>query len=105
MIKKDFEIISYKSNSTTNQFAVFSEIYYKAGWKAFVDNKEVPIAKVNYVLRGLAVPAGQHDIEFRFEPEGYRKGKMLTTIFSTILVLILAGGIIMDWRSRKVKTA
>ena len=105
LIKNDFEIISYKSNSTTNQFAVFSEIYYKAGWKAFVDNKEVPIAKVNYVLRGLAVPAGQHDIEFRFEPEGYRKGKMLTTIFSTILVLILAGGIIMDWRSRKVKTA
>ena len=61
--------ISYQFKSKTNQFAVFSEIYYDKGWNASIDGKPTPYCKVNYVLRGMAVPAGEHTIEFRFEPK------------------------------------
>jgi hypothetical protein len=90
--------IRYRSNSTANEFAVFSEVYYAAGWKAFIDGKETPIVKVNYVLRGLPIPAGNHEIVFRFAPEGYYTGRGLTTVFSIILLLLLAAGIFFEWK-------
>jgi len=97
----DHDLLTYSFNSATNQFAVFSEIYYKRGWKAYIDGKEAPIVKVNYVLRGLAVPAGKHDIRFEFKPQGYYQGKTITSIFTIILVVILVVGIFMEWRNRK----
>jgi uncharacterized membrane protein YfhO len=54
-------------------------------------------------LRGLAVPAGKHTIEFRFDPEGYKTGKMLTTVFSIVLVLLVLIAGFMEWRSNKTK--
>lgn len=101
LIKNDNDIIHYSSASASNQFAVFSEIYYKAGWKAFIDGKEAPIVKVNYVLRGLAIPAGNHAIEFRFEPQGHKTGSKITSVFSIILVVLLLGGIFMEWRNKR----
>ncbi len=99
----DHDLLTYSFNSATNQFAVFSEIYYKGGWKAYIDGKEAPIVKVNYVLRGLAVPAGKHDIRFEFKPGGYYKGKTITSVFTIILLVILVAGIFMEWRNRKQK--
>lgn len=101
LIKNDNDVINYTSASATNQFAVFSEIYYASGWKAFIDGKEAPIVKVNYVLRGLAVPAGNHNIEFRFEPRGYYRGRMITSIFTILLLLVVAVGIFMEWRKTR----
>jgi len=101
LVKNDNDVINYSFNAASNQFAVFSEVYYKSGWKAYIDGKEAPIVKVNYVLRGLAVPAGKHDIKFGFKPQGYYKGKSLTSIFSIVLIVILAAGIFMEWRNRK----
>jgi hypothetical protein len=98
-IRNDNNEISYQSSSPNNEFAVFSEIYYEAGWKAFIDGKEAPIAKVNYVLRGLPIPAGNHNIVFKFEPQGFYTGKQLTTIFSIVMVLLLLAGIFFEWRS------
>jgi len=89
-----------RDDLAADQFAVFSEVYYKSGWKAYIDEKEAPIVKVNYILRGLAVPAGKHDIKFEFKPQGYYKGRSLTSIFSIVLLAILAIGIFMEWRSR-----
>ena len=101
LIKNDNDVINYSINSSTNQFAVFSEVFYDAGWIARIDGKGAPIVKVNYVLRGLAVPAGKHEIEFRFEPQGYIKGRKITSIFSIILLVMVAIGIFMEWRRIK----
>ncbi|RYY90207.1 MAG: hypothetical protein EOO15_03490 [Chitinophagaceae bacterium] len=98
--KNDNDIVTYTSNSTAAQFAVFSEIYYSSGWKAFIDGKESPIVRVNYVLRGLPVPAGAHKIEFRFEPKGFYQGRTITTICQVLLGVLLVAGIFLEWRAR-----
>lgn len=99
--KNDNDIVTYTFKSATNQFAVFSEVYYDRGWKAFIDGKEAPIVKTDYVLRGLAVPAGQHNIEFRFEPKSYIMGKRITGISQIILLLFFVAGVFMEYRKRK----
>jgi len=101
LVKNDNDVITYTSESGSNRFAVFSEVYYDAGWKALVDGKEQPIIKTNYVLRGLVLSAGKHNIEFRFEPQGYLKGKSLTTIFSILLGLLILAAIYMEWQKNK----
>jgi hypothetical protein len=101
LVKNDNDIIEYRSNSNSNQFAVFSEIFYTAGWKAFIDGKQVPISKVNYVLRGVSIPAGTHTIQFKFEPAGYILGRQLTNIFTILLLLLVAAGIFFEWRRNK----
>jgi len=103
LVKNDNDEITYSFNAVSNQFAVFSEVYYPGGWKAYIDNKEAPIVKTDYVLRGLAVPAGKHDIRFEFKPDGYTKGKKYTTIFQSLLVILLLAGIFMEWKNRKAK--
>jgi Bacterial membrane protein YfhO len=81
--------ISYHVKSKSNQFAVFSEIYYDKGWNAFIDGKPAPYCKVDYVLRGIAVPAGDHTVEFRFEPQSYIMGNRLSVWASLITYLLL----------------
>ncbi|MGC4104647.1 YfhO family protein [Ferruginibacter sp.] len=81
--------ITYAFNAATPQFAVFSEVYYNRGWDAFIDGKKVPYVKTNYVLRGLAVPAGKHTIEFNFEPRSYYLGNSIS-FWCTILIYLLA---------------
>jgi len=98
--KNDNDIINYSSQSATNQFAVFSEIYYASGWKAYIDNKEVPIVKTDYALRGLAVPAGKHEIRFEFKPDGYMKGKKITTITQGLLIGLLLFCIFAEYRRK-----
>lgn len=90
--------LTYEFKSTSNQFVVFSEVYYPRGWKAFIDSKEVPIARVNYVLRGLAVPAGTHSIELRFEPRSFVIGDMISMIIGIISILVLLAGSWWLWR-------
>ena len=89
LINNDNDIVTYEFSATKNQFAIFSEIFYKSGWKAYVNGKQLPIAKVNYVLRGLALAPGQYKIEFKFEPDAYLTGKKYGNISSVILVLSL----------------
>ena len=105
MEKNENDVINYQFQSASNQFAVFSEVYYDRGWKAFIDGKETPIVKTNYVLRGLAVPAGKHTIEFRFEPKSYIMGHRITAICQILLLVFFAVGIFMEYRQRKNQTA
>lgn len=101
LIKNLNDQITYTFDAGSNQFAVLSEIYYPHGWKAFIDGKETPIVKVNYALRGLAVPAGKHAIELRFEPASYKTGNTISMIIGGISILILIGGLWWEWRKTR----
>jgi hypothetical protein len=93
--------ISFESSNSRDGIAVFSDMYYPYGWKAYVDGKETPIAKANYVLRAVKVPAGQHKIEFKFHPDTFYKGNTISLISSLLLVLICGGAIFQSFRNRK----
>ncbi len=84
--------LKYESQSSLNGLAVFSEIYYP-GWEATIDGKESHILRANYILRALAIPAGQHIIEFSFEPKPYTVGNKVTTASSWLVLIILLGSI------------
>lgn len=77
----------YESHRQKDGFAVFSEMYYPHGWKATIDGKEVPIYRVDYTLRGLSVPAGKHEIRFRFVPEVVKTGSTLSLLGNGLLLL------------------
>jgi hypothetical protein len=93
--------INYTSNSTKKQFAVFSEIYYNLGWKAYIDNVETPIVKTNYVLRGLVVPAGNHAIRFEFKPTTIKNSIIASTFASILLWLGIVTMIVMAYRNKQ----
>jgi hypothetical protein len=82
--------IKYESNSNAANVAVFSEIFYK-DWNAYIDGKLTPIAKANYVLRALLVPAGKHNIEFKFEPKVYKTSYTISLLATWLLVVLLIG--------------
>ncbi len=83
----------YNYSSSKEQLVVFSEIYYSKGWNAYIDGEEVPYLRTNYVLRALTVPAGQHNIEFKFEPLIWVIGERISFVASLLLILLLIVGI------------
>jgi hypothetical protein len=83
--------IKYVSNSQHKGFAVFSEIYYPEGWTCTIDGKEAKYCAVNYVLRGMEIPAGKHEIVWRFEPQSFSNGSTLSGIGSLLLILAFMG--------------
>lgn len=83
--------LSYSTSAKSNQFAVFSEIYYKEGWNAYVDGNLITHYRVNYVLRGLEIPAGNHKIVFKFEPTVIQRGSIISLSSYALLVLISLG--------------
>ncbi len=93
--------IVYTSKAAANQFAVFSEVYYPHGWDAYIDNKKVDYCRVNYVLRGMPVPAGDHTIEFRFEPASVIMGDKITMWFNILLYAMIIAAIVMEFRKKK----
>ncbi len=102
-IQNDNDYIKYESNAATNQFAVFSEVYYGAGWNAYVDGKKVEHCKVNYVLRGMQVPAGKHIIEYKFEPSLVNLGEQISKYAGILSVLLVFIFLFLEWKevSRK----
>lgn len=91
--------LTYRYETARDNLAVFSEIYYPKGWNAYVDGQLTPHFRANYVLRAMILPAGNHTVEFRFEPSVYLIGEKISLISSVILlilILLLAG-----WEVRK----
>ncbi len=100
LMKNDNDIITYQSASKTNQFAVFSEIFYDRGWKAYIDNKETPIVRTDYTLRGLALPAGNHTIRFEFKPASYYNSETIAIIASALAWLIIGFGLFKNYKHK-----
>ncbi len=105
LTKFDNDTLVYAFESSSPQFAVFSEVYFPDGWNAYVDGKKTEYVKANYILRGLSLPAGKHSIQFVFEPAIYKKGIRISYLGSWFVLLLVLGGFFMAWReSRQNKT-
>lgn len=98
---KNPDLKIYKTKSTTPQLCVFSEIYYKEGWKAYIDGKETPILRANYVLRALEVPAGEHTIELRCEPDTLKTFNIINLIGSILIVIFVIGAIALPFIKKR----
>jgi len=93
--------LAYRSKNPNAGVAIFSEMYYANGWNAYIDGKPTDHFKVNYVLRALKVPEGQHTIEFKFEPTIVEEGSKITLASSILLGLIILGGIGFSFRRKQ----
>ncbi|HKG07945.1 MAG TPA: YfhO family protein [Pedobacter sp.] len=78
----------YKYKATKDELAVFAEIWYDKGWNAYLDGKKIPYFRANYVLRAAKLPAGNHDLEFKFEPVSYLAGDKISLICSILLIIL-----------------
>lgn len=85
--------LTYTSQTASEQFAVFSEIYYQSGWQAYIDGTPVEHIRVDWTLRGLRVPAGTHEIVFEFKPKGYITASYVTAYSSFLILLLVIGAI------------
>lgn len=101
MTKFDPDMIEYSANCNGPQFAVFSEIYYPKGWNAYINGKKTDYYNVNYILRGIPVPSGQHTIKFVFEPESVSQGRTIMFVASILILIIFVGGLFMAWKTSK----
>ena len=91
----------YTSNTPNNQIAVFSEIYYKDGWNAYVDDELHPYFRANYILRGMVIPKGKHTIIFKFEPQLYTTGESIAMVSSILLILLVVAGFAYELMPKK----
>ncbi|MCR5423984.1 MAG: YfhO family protein [Bacteroidales bacterium] len=99
------DYLKYTSHTSSDRLAVFSEIYYAPDWRAYIDGKPAEYLRVNYILRAMIVPAGDHVIEFKNEAPRMHKLDNLTLVISLITLLLIAGGITFYYIAEKRKQA
>ncbi len=99
------DTLKYKSGSTAEQIAVFSEIYYDKGWAMYIDGKETPYFRADYLLRAAKIPVGNHDIEFVFHPASYYTGESISLAGSILLVLAIGAAGYTETRKKTAKKA
>ena len=95
------EHIVYETSSKSDQLALFSEVYYPAGWNAYVDGEPAEYFRANYVLRAMSLPAGNHKVEFKFEPKVIQTGSTVSLISTIIVLLLLASGLYFTFKKTK----
>ncbi|MDO5980434.1 YfhO family protein [Flavivirga spongiicola] len=92
--------LKYKSRNSNEGFAVFSEVYYGNGWKTFVDGEERSHIRVNYTLRGMQIPVGNHTIEFKFDPDVVKTGSHIALASSVLFGILLLGGLLYEFKKK-----
>jgi len=85
--------LTYHSHSANGGLAVFSEIYFPWGWKINVDGQPAEMGRVNYVLRAMQLPAGDHEIDFRFDPDEVNRTETLASVAVIVIYLLLLGAL------------
>lgn len=93
--------LEYSSTSPVEGTVVFSEIYYPAGWNCYVDGQKRDTFRVNYILRGVNIAAGEHKIEWKFEPVSFTKGSTYSMAGSILLILLVLGATFFSFRKRE----
>ena len=86
--------LRYDVSAPAKGLAVFSEIWYPAGWKAFVDGNEVPVLRADYALRALMIEEGDHEVEFVFDPASFTVGRNISLASSIAILVLLAGAVL-----------
>jgi uncharacterized membrane protein YfhO len=92
--------LKYTAKASSEQLTVFSEIYYDKGWNTYVDGVMVPHFRVNYILRAMILPAGEHTVEFKFHPKSYYTGNTISLASSLLLILAVAGYAFSEYRKK-----
>ncbi|MFK7833960.1 MAG: YfhO family protein [Winogradskyella sp.] len=102
---KDFKpnYLKYESNNSNDGVAIFSEIYYSQGWNAYINGELTPHFRVNYVLRALELPKGNHTIEFKFEPQVIETGSKVALASSAVFGILLLLGLFYEVKRRKTE--
>lgn len=84
--------LAYTATTRSGGIGVFSEVYFPWGWKATIDGEPAPLARVNYVLRAMRLPAGRHEVVMTFDPDSiHTSGALAYACVSIIYMLVLAG--------------
>ncbi|MCC9168018.1 hypothetical protein [Pontibacter harenae] len=94
LVEYEPDYLKYEAQTAEPGLAVFSEVYYPAGWQSYLDGEPINHFRANYVLRAMQVPAGNHTIEFRFEPKSYEIGNTVSLISSILLLLVVLGAVV-----------
>ncbi len=114
--ESEITLINYKPNHLTykanvdkkESFAVFSEIYYEGSgndWQAYINGEPKDHIRVNYLLRGLKIPKGEHLIEFKFQPPSYFIGEKISFIFSIIIIILFFGALFIEYKKHRILTS
>ncbi len=93
----------FTSTSQKDVLTVFSDVYYKPGWHVYVDGKESEHFRTNWILRGMVVPAGEHEIEFVFYPDTFVNLTHMSNIIGWIVIILLFGYIVYYFQNRNKK--
>jgi hypothetical protein len=101
LVKYEPNRLEYAADVRNNSLAVFSEIWTTKGWKAYIDDAEVPIIRANYVLRSLEIPKGSHTIVMKYEPKVWVMGEKVSFASSFLLIAAAIGMLFYDWRRKK----
>ena len=95
--------LEYESSSPTGGLAVFSEVYFPWGWEATVDGKPVELGRVNYILRAMQLPAGEHKVVMTFSPKSVKVTDTIATVAIVVVYLLLALAVILSIRKKKAE--
>ncbi|MDE6081763.1 MAG: YfhO family protein, partial [Muribaculaceae bacterium] len=87
--------LTYHARTANGGTAVFSEVYFPWGWKAEVDGKPVEIGRVNYILRAIDIPAGEHTVTMTFNPDSMSATTTTATISVILIYLLVVGGVVL----------
>ncbi|MCS7155196.1 MAG: YfhO family protein [Bacteroidota bacterium] len=96
--------MAFRVQTDAPRFLVLSEIWYPAGWRAWVDGKPSPLYRTNYALRGLYVPAGTHEVRLSFDPDSHRWGVRIAA-GATVVGYGLLFGLLLRARLRRPRRA
>lgn len=94
----------YQAELDQSRLVVFSQIWYTAGWKAYVNGEEQPLIRANYLLRALKLPAGNSEVVMKFEPAVWKYGQKISYASSGLLLLLVIAFAYFEWRKRKPST-